>query len=360
MMPIMAAWREGFKGVALGFRLRRPPSAMLRVPPPLIPRRLFARHQRPPIPAGSKASERARAMTNASVSSSKPRRDLHAEITQRLITAIEEGPGEPQMPWRRSTRPLWMPENALTNAAYNGINILNLWVAAELRGFSSPVFATYKQWQELGAQVRKGAKSELVIFYKEFEVDTDDESDDGKRCVARASYVFNADEVEGYDAPGRPEPLGPIARIEAADRFMASTGIPVAHGGERAFYRPSTDTITMPDEGLFTGTATMTRDEAYYAVLLHEATHATGHKSRCDRDFSARFKQDAYAAEELVAEIGSAFLCAELGITQDTRADHAQYIANWIVLLKNDPKAIFTAAAKASQAVAWLKKQQTR
>jgi antirestriction protein ArdC len=102
----------------------------------------------------------------------------------------------------------------------------------------------------------------------------------------------------------------------------------------------------------------MTRDEAYYAVLLHEATHATGHKSRCDRDFSARFKKDAYAAEELVAEIGSAFLCAELGITQDTRADHAQYIANWLQLLKDDPKAIFTAAAKASEAVAWLKKQQ--
>jgi len=297
-------------------------------------------------------------MSNRSSSSTKPRRDLHAEITQRLITAIENGPGDPQMPWRRSGRPLWMPENALTKAAYNGINILNLWVAAELRGFSSPLYATYKQWQELGAQVCKGAKSELVIFYKEFDVETDDESDDGKRRVARASYVFNADEVEGYDAPGCPEPLGPIARIETADRFMAHTGIRIVHGGERAYYSPAADTITMPEEGLFTGTDTMTRDEGYYAVLLHKATHATGHKSRCDRDFSARFKNDAYAAEELVAEIGSAFLCAELGITQDTRAGHAQYIANWIVLLKDDPKAIFTAAAKASQAVAWLKKQQ--
>ena len=296
-------------------------------------------------------------MTNAS-SNSKPRRDLHAEITQRLITAIESHPCEPQMPWRRSGRPLWMPENALTKNAYNGINVLNLWVSAELRGFSSPIFATYKQWQELGVQVRKGAKSELVIFYKEFEVEAEDDTDDGKRRVARASSVFNADEVDGYDIPGRPEPLGPIACIDAADRFMAHTGIPVIHGGERAFYRPATDTITMPDEGLFTGTDTMTRDEAYYAVLLHEATHATGHTSRCDRDFTARFKKDAYAAEELVAEIGSAFLCAELGITQDTRADHAQYIANWLQLLKDDPKAIFTAAAKASEAVAWLKKQQ--
>lgn len=212
-------------------------------------------------------------MPKTSKSSSQPARDLHAEITQRLITAIEANPGEPQMPWRRTSRPLWMPENALTKSAYNGINIINLWVAAEMRGFSSPIYATYKQWQELGAQVRKGAKSELVIFYKEFEVETEDESDDGKRRVARASYVFNADEVDGYELPGRAEPLGPIERIQAADRFMTATGIPVVHGGERAFYRPSTDTIHMPEESLFTGTGTMNRDEAYYAVLLHEATH---------------------------------------------------------------------------------------
>lgn len=297
-------------------------------------------------------------MTKSSNPAPKPRRDLHAEITQRLITAIESNPGQPQMPWRRSGKPLWMPENALSKNAYNGINVINLWMAAEQRSFSSPIFATYKQWQELGAQVRKGAKSELVIFYKEFEVEADGNDDDGKRRVARASYVFNADEVDDYTAPDRPEPLGPIARIEAADRFMAHTDIPVVHSGDRAFYRPSTDEITMPEEGLFTGTDTMTRDEAYYAVLLHEATHATGHETRCDRKLTSRFKNHAYAAEELVAEIGSAFLCAELGITQDTRADHAQYIANWLQLLKDDPKAIFTAAAKASEAVTWLKKQQ--
>lgn len=267
------SWRRGAKASRASPRLSASPAAAPK----------WARFRPRSFPAafrlgietanqgGSQAKRKASAMSNLSSSSSKPGRDLHAEITQRLITAIESHPGEPQMPWRRSGRPLWMPANALTKAAYNGINILNLWVAAELRGFSSPVFATYKQWQELGAQVRKGAKSELVIFYKEFEVETDSEDDDGKRRVARASYVFNADEVEGYDAPGRPEPLGPIARIEAADRFMVHTGIPVVHGGDRAFYRPSTDTITMPDEGLFTGTDTMTRDEAYYAVLLHEA-----------------------------------------------------------------------------------------
>lgn len=289
--------------------------------------------------------------------SDKPRRDLHADITSRIIAAIEADPGKPQMPWRRSTTPLWMPENALSNNHYNGINVVNLWVAAESRGFTSPLWATYKQWTELGAQVKKGAKSELVIFYKEFDVEplADAADDDGKRRVARASFVFNAAEVDGFDLPDAPARLGPIARLEIADHFIRNTKATIAHGGERAYYRPAIDAIQMPDEHLFIGTDTMTRDESYYAVLLHELTHWTMHKDRCHRDLEPRFKRQAYAAEELVAEIGSAILCTEIGVTQDTRADHAQYVANWLQLLKNDPKAIFTAAAKASQAVAFLK-----
>ena len=291
---------------------------------------------------------------------SSPRRDLHAEITNRIIAAIEADPGKPQMPWRKAGAPLWLPENALSKNTYNGINVINLWVAAEARGFTSPIWATYRQWAELGAQVRKGAKSELVIFYKEFQAQPDPETadDDGKRRVARASYVFNAADVDGFEAPDAPERLGPIARMAAADCFIGATGARIEHGGERAFYRPSTDTIQMPDEALFTGTDTMTREESYYAVLLHELTHWTLPKHRCDRDLSKRFDKCEIAAEELVAEIGSALLSAETGITQDTRLDHAQYIANWLELLKRDPKAIFTAAAKASQAVAFLKSLQ--
>ncbi len=299
---------------------------------------------------------------NSKTRISSPRRDLHAEITNRIIATIEADLGKPQIPWRRSTTPLWMPENALSKNAYNGINVVNLWVAAEARGFTSPVWATYKQWAELGAQVRKGARSELVIFYKEFDVEPapDAAEDDCKRRVARASYVFNSAEVDGFDILDAPVRLGPIARIEAADRFITSTKVTIAHGGERAFYRPAIDAIQMPDEHLFTGTDTMTRDESYYAVLLHELTHWTMHKDRCNRDLEPRFKRQAYAAEELVAEIGSAILCAETGVIQDTRADHAQYIAIWLELLKDDSKAIFTAAAKASQAVAFLKSLQPK
>ncbi|HRO51025.1 MAG TPA: ArdC-like ssDNA-binding domain-containing protein, partial [Hyphomicrobium sp.] len=237
---------------------------------------------------------------------SAPRRDLYAEVTGRLIAAIEADPGKPQMPWRRNSMPLWLPENAHSKNRYNGINIVSLWVAAEQRGFSSPIWATYRQWAELGCQVRKGAKSELVIFYKEFDVDPspDDTDDDGKRRVARASYVFNAAEVDGFEHPAAPEPLGPIARIDAADRFIKATGARIEHGGDRAFYRPSTDHIQMPDESLFCGTETMSRDESYYAVELHELCHWTSHPTRCNRELGKRFGTQAYAAEELVALSG--------------------------------------------------------
>jgi antirestriction protein ArdC len=290
-------------------------------------------------------------------SSANPK-DIHSRITAQLIAAIEAGPGEPSLPWRRSGGPLFMPVNALTGNPYNGINIVSLWVAAEVKSYAAPIWATYRQWLELGAQVRAGEKSSLVVFYKEYEAQPDpaDESDDGKRRVARASYVFNAAQVEGFAVPSAPEPLGPVERIAAADAFVRSTGARIEHGGDRAFYRPSSDHIQMPDEGAFCGTATMTRSEGYYATLLHELVHWGGAKHRLDRDLGKRFGDRAYAAEELVAEIGAAFLCAELGITQDVRADHAQYLAHWLELMKDDSRAVFTAAAKASEAAAYLKR----
>jgi antirestriction protein ArdC len=129
--------------------------------------------------------------------------------------------------------------------------------------------------QQLDAQVRKGEKAALVIFYKRYDTDPDpdDPADDGKRRVARASWVFNCAQVEGYTPPPKPEPLGPIQRILDADRFFAAIGARIVHGGQEAYYRPSTDTIHMPQESLFTGTATMTRSEAYFAVLAHEHIH---------------------------------------------------------------------------------------
>lgn len=303
-------------------------------------------------------------MTSRSSRSDHKRRDIHAEITDKLIAAIEADPAKPSMPWRRSSAPLSMPVNAQTGNAYNGINVLSLWVSAECQGFATPVWATYKQWQAMDAQVRKGETSSLVVFYKEYEIapeesgGADETVDDGRRRVARASYVFNASQVDGYAMPDAPIRLGAIERLEAVERFIAATAAQIAHGGDRAYYRHSTDQIQMPDEGLFCGTDTMSRSESYYAVLVHELTHWTGAKHRLNRVLGKRFGRHAYAAEELVAEIGAAFLCAELGITQDVRPDHAQYLAQWLTLMKSDNRAVFAAAARASEAVAYLRKHQ--
>jgi len=287
----------------------------------------------------------------------KPRRDLYFEVTAALLTQIERNPGEPKLPWRRiGGRPLWMPENALTKARYRGINVVTLWGTAEERGFALPVFATYRQWQELGAQVRKGEKSALVIKYGEYEVEPkeSDGADDGKRVYAKAAYVFNCAQVDGYPMPKAPEPLGPIERIERARQFIENTKAHIEIGGDRAFYRPSTDTIQMPDENLFTGTDSLSRSESWHAVEAHETIHWTSAPHRFDRQLGKRFGDDQYAAEELVAEIGSAMLCAHLEITQDVRPDHAQYLAHWLKIMKGNSRAIFTAAAKASQAVEYL------
>jgi antirestriction protein ArdC len=209
---------------------------------------------------------------------SKPastRQDVYSEITSQLIAAIEADPGKPELPWRKSSGALFMPVNALTQNAYNGINIVSLWVAAEAKGFATPLWATYRKWLELGAQVRAGEKSSPVIFFKEFEAEPDpgNAEDDGKRRVARASRVFNAAQVDGYVLPAQPDPLGPIERIAAADLFVSATGARVEHGGDRAFYRPSADHIQMPAEDTFCGSATMSRSEGYYATLVHELTH---------------------------------------------------------------------------------------
>jgi antirestriction protein ArdC len=282
---------------------------------------------------------------------------VYDTITNKIIASIEADPGKWQMPWHRSSSgPLHMPKNAHTGNHYRGINIVALWVSAETAGYSRPLWGTYRQWAQIGAQVRKGEKASPVIFYKEFEVDPspDDANDDGKRRVARASSVFNVDQVDDGPADTSVPDLGPIARNQHFDDFVASTGARIVHGGAEALYMPSTDSIRIPDESRFFDTATSTRSDSYAAVLAHELGHWTAAKHRLNRDLTGRFGTEAYAAEELVAELTSAFICAAQGITCEPRQDHAQYIANWLKLLKSDNRAIFAAAAKASQAADYL------
>jgi len=262
------------------------------------------------------------------------------------------------MPWHRSGKGLNRPVNIDTRAHYRGVNILNLWVSGEARGYTEGVWGTYRQWQNRGCQVRKGEKGSLVVFYKELAFE-DQDADTGMtstetRLMARASTVFNAQQVDGYEPEPLAVPENPVTPIEQAEVFVSATKANIRHGGSRAYYNRGTDHIQMPERERFLGSDTSTPTEAYYGTLLHELTHWTGHKSRCEREFGKRFGDGAYAMEELVAELGAAFLCADIGISAQPRPDHAAYVDHWLKVLKADKKAIFTAASQASKAADFL------
>lgn len=284
------------------------------------------------------------------------RRDVYREITDHIIAAIEKGAGDCEMPWHREIGHT-APTNVFTGNPYKGVNVIALWAAAEINGYGSGLWATYKQWNLLGAQVRRGEKGSTVVFYKETKREHIKE-ETGERqmqtfLVARSSSSFNAEQVDGWQPP-KPPVLNPARVLDQAEAFVAGTAADIRHGGDRAYYKRSADHIVMPDRDRFTGTKTSTATEGYYATLLHELTHWTAHESRLDRQLARRFGKEAYAMEELVAELGAAFLCSDLAITNTPRSDHAAYIGNWLGVLKNDKKAIFTAASKANQAKTYL------
>jgi antirestriction protein ArdC len=280
---------------------------------------------------------------------------------------IEAGAGDEtwRMPWHaKAGQALMTPRNPISGTRYRGINVPILWAAAEDKGYRSGLWATYKQWAEKGAQVRKGEKSELIFFWKKLTVpsargDGGEGEDDGAdaggrrlRFMARAYCVFAAEQVEGYAIPPvlEPDSLAEAARIADAEAFFKRLGAELRHGGDRAFYAPAVDAIQMPEFEQFHDAA------GYYSTLGHEHIHWTGAKSRCAREFGRRFGDEAYAFEELVAELGAAFLCAELGIANEPRRDHARYLGSWLRVLESDARAVFTAGGKAQAAVDWLLK----
>lgn len=297
------------------------------------------------------------------------RLDIHQHITDQILALVEKSRGEFMLPWHVPAS-TFRPTNVASNKPYRGVNILALWAAAENAGYTSGLWGTYRQWAEAGAQVRRGEKASYIVFYKEAgrgdvdEANTGDarRGDDGDdtdkrknlRWIARASAVFAVEQVDGF-APSEKPPTNPVKAIEQAETFVAATGAKIVHEGRRAFYRQSTDDIHLPPSDEFVGSKTSTATESYYSTLFHELTHWTGHATRCARDLGRRFGKDAYALEELVAELGASFLCAELQIASEPRPDHAHYIKDWLDVLRADKKAIFTAASQASKAVEFLK-----
>jgi len=285
--------------------------------------------------------------------------DVYARVTSQIVNAIEQGVSNWRMPWHTSGKFAFSPINVTSKKPYRGINTVCLWAAAQAKGYERGEWATYQQWQERGAQVRKGEKATLVVFWKfaNDAAETDDGDDtpkSGSRLLFTRGYsVFNAAQVDGYTPKADPDT--PIElRIESAEQFFGRINARVVHQGNRAFYSPADDTITLPPFAAFFTPLD------YYGTRAHETGHWTSRADRCNRELGKRFGDNAYSMEELIAELTAAFTCAHLGLSTEPRPDHAQYIASWLKVLKADKRAIFTAASKAQQAADFMIRQSER
>jgi antirestriction protein ArdC len=285
-------------------------------------------------------------------------RDMHREITDKILAQLKTGVAPWRKPWseRVGAHGSVMPRNAVTGRFYSGANVLLLWSHAEVQGWG-PRWLTFKQAKAAGGTVRAGEHGLAVIFVKKLLVKDEKNPDPkAKKSIGflRAYTVFNVaqcdglgDKVMGVGEARLHGPVNPDGRDADLDAFVAATEIKVVETGTQAAYAPSLDAIRMPAFEAFKGA------HAYYSTLFHEMGHATGHKDRLDRDLRGKFGDRAYAAEELIAELTSAFVCAEWGI--DMGEAPAAYIENWVSLLAEKETAIVTAAAAASRAVEWMR-----
>jgi antirestriction protein ArdC len=280
------------------------------------------------------------------------KRDLYAEVSARIVAELEAGAAPWVKPWS-ATPGANTPRNAVSNRPYSGCNVVLLWMA-QAAGYRTARFLTFKQALELGGNVRKGEHGTKVYFVKQLQV-PDQSAEDNCAThlipMMRQYTVFNVDQCEnlpdGINAGKPSRARNPDTRDELGDTFLHTTGADIREGHGEAYYVPSRDFISIPAFSGFKGA------DHFYNVAFHELTHWTAHESRLDRDLKNRFGSRHYAAEELIAELGAAFLCAEFGFDGDVR--NAGYIANWIELLKTDQRAFFTACSKASKAADYLR-----
>jgi len=274
--------------------------------------------------------------------------DLYQEVTDRIIKSLEAGTPPWLPPWEGGE--LSLPENVTSGHRYRGINILLLHLTAQDRGYNTSRWLTFKQALDLGAHVRKGETGTPVVFFKTLEIAEKPGTEEAKQKVIpllRYFTVFNIEQVEGL-----PESLTPALPqhdwdpLVAAETLLSNSGARIQHGGSQAYYRPGDDVIQLPPRAWFPTASD------YYATALHELTHWTGAPSRCNRPLGRRNGIDAYAFEELVAEMGAAFTCAHCHIP--ARLEHASYIESWLQALRNDKRLILTAAGKAQAAADYL------
>lgn len=275
---------------------------------------------------------------------------VYETTTRAIVEAIEAGANGWQMPW--STDGIGFPHNPTTDKHYRGGNVLALWATALGHRWEHGQWATYKQWASIGAQVRRGEHGTRCLYWdtrqKRLTITDEATSEDveltsASRLTARAFTVFNTAQVDGYEPP--PVTRNTDEQIATSDAFFTSIGAHVEHNHEgRAYYQPGADRIVLPPFTAFSDA------HAYYATSAHEHAHWTGHPSRLDRHLGQRFGDDAYAAEELCAELSAAYTCGLLGISTTPRTDHAAYLAHWLRILDADPRHLFTIASGAQAA----------
>jgi antirestriction protein ArdC len=288
--------------------------------------------------------------------------DVYSRITDKIVADLEQGVRPWMKPWNaehaagKITRPL-----RFNGMPYSGINVMMLWSDAMDKGFNAPIWMTFKQAQELGGHVNKGEHGSLVVYANTITKteQNEDTGEDIERTIPfmKGYTVFNVEQIADlpphYYASAQTPTLTAQERDEKLEAFFAATGADIRHGGNRAYYSNEGNYVQMPHFEFFKD------KESYYATEAHEITHWTRHPTRLDRDLGRKTWGDAgYAMEELVAELGSAYLCADLGITPEVRDDHSAYIASWLEALKNDKRAIFSAAAHAQRAADFLHKLQ--
>ncbi len=283
---------------------------------------------------------------------------VYQSVLASIVADIERGAAAYVMPWHATANPFSLPENPTTGDHYRGLNILALWQATEKRRYSTSQWATYKQWASIGAQVRKGERGTPCIKWKDISRADDKASanDTPQRFVPLGFTLFNADQVDGYQPPDVDRTPDSVEVHAAADIVIAAAGVPISHAGQQAFYRPSTDSIVLPERWRFRATEAGDATAGYYSTVLHELIHSTQTAARCNRDFASRYSVDleVRALEELVAELGAAFCCARLAITNRPRPDHAAYIESWLTVLTANPHALTRAASLAQAATDWL------
>ena len=269
--------------------------------------------------------------------------DIYTEVTNRVIERLEQGFAPWLKPWHTENT---LDKNIASGNEYNGINRIILGMS----GFNCNTWGSFKQWQDLGAQVKKGEHGTRIVFYtpvvkKEIKPN-DPNPENAMYACLKTYYVFNAEQVEGIEIKPREIEDKPFLNNVMVDTMVTNTGAHIRHGGNSAYFSPNDDYINMPIKSDF-------NDEAgYYATLLHELTHWSGHKHRLDRTKGKRFGDTQYAFEELIAELGSAFLCEKFAVKGDIR--HEGYIASWLKALKNDNNMIFKASAYAQKSTDYI------